>query len=481
VTVPLAADPDRLLPADPGTRQVARNLLGLVEKLPIVSVHGHIDIDILADDRPFTDAAALLVTPDHYVTRLLHASGVPMARLRPGDGVSSRDVWRAFCAGWPLFAGTASGYWLAGELYHVLGIAEEPSADTADELYDRIGETLATPEFRPLALLERFGVEVLATTDDPLDGLDAHRAVRARARVLPTFRPDRYLNAHDPDWPDHVERLIAAASGSQSGYAGFIAALADRRAHFIASGAVSADHGVRRPVSARLDRNDAVAVFDRLRSGTRQPGDADLFEAHMLYEMARMSVEDGLVMTVHPGIYRSHHGPTLAGFGPDTGHDIPVPTTFTAGLQPLLNDFGTAPGFHLVLFTTDETVFSRELAPLAGFYPSVYLGAPWWFLDAPYAIRRFREAVTETTGFSRSSGFIDDTRGFCSIPARHDAARRVEAGVLGRLVVERRVTEEQAADIIVDLIDAAPRRVFKLDAASTLPTHPSAALRNRRS
>jgi glucuronate isomerase len=462
VSVALAADPDRLLPADPGTRQIARGLLALVEKLPIVSVHGHIDIDILAEDRPFTDAASLLVTPDHYVTRLLHAGGVPMERLRPGPGVTAREVWREFCAGWPRFAGTASGYWLAGELFHVLGVAEDPSPDNADELFDHIASALARPEFRPLALFRRFGVEVLATTDDPLDPLDAHRAVRPQARVLPTYRPDRYLNAFDPAWTGHVDRLIAEAGGGAAGYAGYLSALAGRREHFISAGAVSADHGVRRPASARLDRRDAAALFDRLRRGMPNPGDPAMFEAHMLYEMARMSVDDGLVMTVHPGIYRSHHGPTLERFGPDTGHDIPVPTSFTAGLQPLLNDFGTAHGFHLVLFTTDETVFSRELAPLAGFYPSVYLGAPWWFLDAPWAIRRFREAVTETAGFSRSSGFIDDTRGFCSIPARHDAARRVEAGVLARLVAERRITEDQAADIVVDLIDAAPRRVFKL-------------------
>ncbi len=465
MSVSLAADSDRLLPADPGTRAIARDLLALVETLPIVSVHGHVDVDLLAEDRPFTDAASLLVTPDHYVTRLLHASGVPMDRLRPGDEVTSRDVWRSFCAGWPLFAGTASGYWLASELYHVLGVTQDPSAGNADELFDQIGAVLARPEFRPMALFERFGVEVLATTDDPLDSLAAHRAVQATARVLPTFRPDRYLNAFDPAWPAHADRLIGEAGGGRTGYDGYLHALADRREHFIANGAVSADHGVRQPVSARLDRRDAVALFDRLRAGTPDPGDPAAFEAHMLYQMARMSVDDGLVMTVHPGIYRAHHGPTLRRFGPDTGHDIPVPASFTAGLRPLLNDFGTASGFHLVLFTTDETVFSRELAPLAGFYPSVFLGAPWWFLDAPWAIRRFREAVTETAGFSRSSGFIDDTRGFCSIPARHDAARRVEAGVLARLVAERRVSEGQAREIIVDLVDGAPRRVFKLDTA----------------
>lgn len=466
VPPPAVADPDRLFPAEATTRTLARELFALVERMPIVSVHGHVDIATLTEDRPFTDAAALLVTPDHYVTRLLHAGGVPMDRLRPVGGTTSRDIWRAFCAGWPAFAGTASGYWIACELYHVLGIAREPAADRADELYDEIAEVLARPAFRPRRLFNSFGIEVLATTDDPVDPLDGHASLAADpgfgGRVLPTFRPDPYLAADAPGWAARVDRLIAEAGDGSAGYPGYLRALENRRAYFRARGAVSADHGVRAPATLRLSAGEAAELFERLRGGTAEPAVAAAFEAHMLYQMARMSVADGLVMTVHPGVYRNHHRPTFDRFGPDTGHDIPVATEFTAGLRDLLTDFGTEPGFHLVLFTTDETTFSRELAPLAGFYPAVYLGAPWWFLDAPYAIRRFREAVTETTGFSRSSGFIDDTRAFCSIPVRHDAARRVEAGVLARLVVERRLSEARAAEIIVDLIDQAPRRVFKL-------------------
>lgn len=466
VTSPLAADPDRLLPADTTTREIARELFALVETLPIVSVHGHIDVDMLAGDQPFTDAASLLVTPDHYVTRLLHANGVSMDRLRPGSGVSSRDVWRRFCEGWHAFAGTASGYWIAQELLHVLGVATEPGPDTADAIFDQIEAALRRDEFRPRRLFETFGVEVLATTDDPLDDLAGHERLAAdpafRGRVLPTFRPDRYLSATRSGWARAVTDLIEA-TGSMDSYDGYLEALASRRAYFISRGAVSADHGVRTPATARLDHGDAAALFRGLLAGVDAGAeDAALFEAHMLYQMARMSVEDGLVMTVHPGVFRNHHTPTLERFGPDTGHDIPMATEFTASMRPLLRDFGDADGFHLVLFTVDETVFSRELAPLAGFYPAVYIGAPWWFLDAPYAIRRFREAVVETAGFSRSSGFIDDTRAFCSIPARHDAARRVEAGVLARLVAERRISIDQASEIIVDLIDQAPRRVFKL-------------------
>ena len=453
-SVALAADQDRLFPADPAVRAIARDLHGLVDHRPILSTHGHVDPAMLAADAPFPDPAALLVSRDHYVTRLLHAGGVPLDLLLRGD---PRDVWRALCDGWPAFAGTASGYWLSGTLHGLFGLTDDP----APRHFDEIAALLATPEFRPRALYRRFGIEVLATTDDPLDPLTAHEALAADGlRVLPTFRPDAYTRADRPGWAGAVERLIAEAGEGHADYSGFRRALEHRRAFFIERGAVSADHGVRTPATARLTDREAATLFDELRAG--DTARADLFEAHMLYQSARMSVDDGLVMTVHPGIHRDHHPATRATFGPDTGHDIPVRTDFTAALQPLLADFGTAPGFHLVLYTTDETTYSRELAPLAGFYPAVYLGAPWWFLDAPDAMRRFREAVTETAGFSRSSGFVDDTRGFCSIPVRHDAARRVEAGVLARLVVERRLTEARAAEVIVDLIDGAPRRVFKL-------------------
>lgn len=451
---PLSADPDRLLPADPGTRSIARDLYARVAALPILSTHGHVDPDLLAADQPFANPAALLITPDHYVTRLLHAQGASLGLLHHGE---ARAIWQAFCDGWPAFAGTASGYWLAGELHDLFGVTDDPVPGD----YDRIAAALATPDFRPRALFHRFHLEVLATTDDPLDPLTPHKTLqRAGLRVLPTFRPDRYVQAGTPGWSDAVDRLIAVAGDGLGGYPGYLRALENRRAHFIANGAVSTDHSPRTPATVRLDDRPAAALFDELRAG--QLDRAALFEAHMLYQLARMSVADGLVMTLHPGIHRGHHPSTLAQFGPDTGHDIPLRTDFTTALQPLLADFGTAPGFHLVLFTTDETAYSRELAPLAGFYPSVYLGAPWWFLDAPDAIRRFREAVTETAGFARSSGFVDDTRGFCSIPVRHDTARRVEAGVLARLVAQHRITARRAGEIIVDLIDRAPRRVFKL-------------------
>lgn len=460
----LATHPDRLLPADPGTRSIARSLLERVQDLPIISPHGHVDAAVIEQNTPFPDPAALLVTPDHYVTRLIHASGVPLAQLQPGVG--ARNIWRSFCEAWPLFDGTASGYWLRTQFESVFGWQGELSAETADASFDAISTKLAEPGFRPRELFKDFNIEVLATTDDPLDSLDSHRALAAdpslHGRVVPTFRPDAYINIAHPAWTANVERLIAEASDGGSGYQGYLTALANRRRYFVDHGAVSADHGVRTPATLKLDQAEAEALFNKARSGQATSLDRDAFEAHMMYQMARMSVEDGLVMTIHPGSFRNHHQPTFEAFGADTGHDIPVATNYTEAVRPLLQDFGTAKDFHLVLFTLDETVFSRELAPLAGFYPSVYIGAPWWFLDAPDAMLRFRSAVTETAGFSRSSGFIDDTRAFCSIPARHDASRRIEASFLARLVAEHRISEDRAHELIVDVVDSSPRRVFKL-------------------
>jgi glucuronate isomerase len=464
----IAANPYRLLPADPGTRGIARDLLQRVQDLPIISPHGHVDAAVIEQNTPFPDPAALLVSPDHYVTRLIHASGVPLDWLRESNTSQpeSRQVWREFCMAWPLFEGTASGYWLRTQLHSVFGLEGELSADTADASYHAISAKLQEPGFRPRELFKDFNIEVLATTDDPLDTLASHKAIAQdptfHGRVLPTFRPDAYLNIAHPSWSENVDKLVATAGDGGTGYGAYVTALENRRRYFVEHGAVSADHGVLTPATLKLDAADAARLFDRARSGKATPTDRDDFEAHMMYQMARMSVEDGLVMTIHPGSYRNHHEPTFNSFGADTGHDIPFAINYTEAIRPVLQDFGTAQDFHLVLFTLDETVFSRELAPLAGFYPSVYLGAPWWFLDAPDAMLRFRSAVTETAGFSRSSGFIDDTRAFCSIPARHDASRRIEASFLARLVAEHRISEDRAHELIVDIVDGAPRRVFKL-------------------
>ncbi len=467
----LAPHPDRLFPADPGVRELARRLYALVREARITSPHGHVDPRLLLDDEPFADPAALFITPDHYVTRLLHARGVALSDLgvpdaeQPGRTADPRSVWRILCEHWAAFAATPSRFWLESELAELFGIRVRPSPATADDLYDRIAEQLATPAFRPRALFARFGIDVLATTDDPVSDLAAHDALASDGlggRVLPTFRADRYLDPSEPGWRDRIAELAAVADTDTGTHAGLVEALRRRREHFLAHGATATDTGVVDAGTEPVSPAEAERLHAQALTGPLEPGPAAAYRRTMLYRQGLASAEDGLVMQLHPAISRDHHRPTVARFGPDTGSDIPVTAEYTRALAPLLNAVGTAPGFRMVLFTTDETTFSREIAPLAGFYPSVYVGAPWWFLDTPDAITRFRSAVTDTVGFSKTSGFVDDTRAFCSIPARHDMSRRTDAGYLARLVAEHRIGEDEAADVITDLAGPLPRRVFRL-------------------
>ncbi len=468
----LELDPDRLFPAEPRVRQIARELYESVADEPILSPDGHVNPTLLLEDRPFGDPAELFIRYDHYVTRVLHAAGVALNDLGIPDFdqtlpvAAARDVWRTFCTHWDLYAGTASGYWLRDIFASLFDLDEEPRGENADRLFDDISQRLATDAFRPRALFDRFGIEVLATTDDAMSDLSVHDALAADpafgGRVVPSFRPDAYLDPATPGWAERVADLANWNGTPESDYDGYLEALAGRRRYFIEHGGVSADHGVRQPLTVELGRDEAASLFDRGLRGTLTDHEQRTFTAHMLFQMARMSVDDGLVMTIHPGVFRNHSAPTSAAFGPDMGNDIPVRTDYTESLRPLLSRFGNDPDFHLVLFTVDETAFSREIAPLAGFYPSVYIGAPWWFLDAPDAVQRFRAAVTETAGFSRSSGFIDDTRAFMSIPVRHDMSRRLDAAFLARLVAEGRLHRRTAARIVVDLVDTQPRKVFKL-------------------
>ena len=465
-----APDRDRLFPVDPATRSRARDLYASVADLPIISPHGHVDPRILVEDSAFDNAADLLIRDDHYVTRLMHSAGIGLERLgvSPHDGMAARprEVWRTFSENWDLYTGTASGYWLRSILAEQFGLSEHPSSANADAVFDEIGARLAEPSFRPRALFRTYGIELLATTDDPMDDLAPHAMLAADpafgGRVVPTFRPDAYLAPTSPGWAERVSRLSEWNGTRDTDYAGYLSALEGRRAYFIQHGAVSADHGVAQPRAIELDASDAARLFEKAHAGTITTDEASVFSAHMLFEMARMSTRDGLVMTVHPGVFRNHDHETFTRFGPDSGHDIPVATEYVNALRPLLNRFGNTPDFHLVLFSVDETTYSREIAPLAGYYPAVFIGAPWWFLDAPDAGLRFRAAVTETAGFSRGSGFIDDTRAFMSIPVRHDMSRRLDAAFLARLVGEGRIDQSQAERTIVDLVDAQPRRVFKL-------------------
>jgi len=466
---PLVLDDDRVLPTEPAVRAIAREIFAAVRDLPLISMHGHVEASVLADDEPFPDPAQLLVVPDHYLTRMFVSQGMRLEDLgvprRDGGPVETdgRTIWRRFCAGWHLFRGTPSRFWLEQELHDVFGVDVHPSEETADAIYDQIADCIARPEFRPRALFDRFKLEILATTDAPSSTLDAHAAIAASdwdGRVVPTFRPDALVHIDRPTWKRDVEELGEVAGVAVDTYAGYIAALEQRREHFRKHGALATDHGHTSADTTPLDRADAERIYAAALAGSVEPAAAEAFAAHMLFEMARMSRDDGLVMQIHPGVARNHHAGVHDAFGPDKGFDIPLPVDFTRGLQPMLNAFGTDPGFRCVIFTIDETTYSRELAPLAGVYPSVRLGVPWWFLDSPHAMRRFREAVTETAGFYNTAGFVDDTRAFASIPARHDLARRIDSGYLAQLVANGQLALDEAIETAIDLSTTIPRAAY---------------------
>lgn len=463
--------PDRLFPADPNTRAIARELYAGVRSLPLISPHGHVPAALLADNAPLPDPVALLIAPDHYVTRMLYSQGVDPSELgaprRDGGGrVEPRQAWRTFCAHWYLFRGTPSRLWLEQELEEVFGVRSDLGPDTADAIYDALAERLATDAFRPRALFDSFNIEVLATTDSPLDSLDDHSRLQRegyRGRVVPTFRPDAVVDADADGWAENVQRLGVVAGCDTSTYQGYLEALRARRAAFRAAGATATDHGHPTAATADLDPAEAARLFERLLSGRREAGDAELFRAQLLTEFAAMSVDDGLVMQLHPGSVRDHVRPLRDGYGRDAGGDIPASTDYVRSLRPLLDRFGTDRRFRLVLFTLDEAAYSRELAPLAGVYPAVLLGPPWWFFDSPEGIRRFRELTSETAGFYNTVGFTDDTRAFPSIPARHDVSRRLDCGYLARLVAEHRLPLEEAAATASDLAYGLPKKAYRLD------------------
>jgi glucuronate isomerase len=463
--------PDRLLGVDPAARSLARELYGGVAEAPIISPHGHVSAELLAADLPFSDPAELFVTPDHYVTRLLHASGLGLEALGLGHGPTPppREIWRTLCSNWFRFAGTPMRYWLQDALARVFDLSLTPGADTADDLYDALAEQLAQPDYRPRALLDRFGVEVLATTDDPADPLDHHRLLAAtpdfHATVIPTLRADAYMTPTDPAWIRQLDALAAVSGAECRTYRGLLEAIELRRHAFAEQGATATDCGVADAWATPLSDQQAERLHREALEGSITPDGAQAYRRNMLFQFGRMAADDGLVMQLHAGVIRNHHAPTLARFGSDTGHDLPALTTFTEPLRELLNYVGTSPRFQVVLFTVDEAAFSRDIAPLAGFYPSVFAGAPWWFLDAPAAVRRYREAVTETAGFYKTSGFVDDTRALCSIPSRHDMSRRLDVSYLSDLVVSHQLSLEEAHSIARALVSEIPRTAFRLAAA----------------
>ena len=463
--------PDRCFDADPTVRRIARELYESTRSLPILSPHGHVDARVLATNEPFENPTTLLVTPDHYVLRMLYARGVPLESLgvplRDGGHFESdpRAIWRLFARHYPVFRATPSGIWLDYELHQLFGLGERLADDNADRAYDVIAEKLASPEFRPRALFDRFDIEVLATTDAASDTLEHHAALKVsgwQGRVIPTFRPDAIFRLAGPAWRQSVEALATTIGAPIGDYNALVDALTERRTFFKWMGATATDHGVVEPFAGAISTDEAQHLFERGCSGDATTEDQRRWEAHLLMVMAKMSLDDGLVMQLHPGALRDHNQPLLQRFGPDLGGDIPVATEFTHNLQGLLNAHGNDPRFALILYTLDESTYSRELAPLAGHYPAVRLGAPWWFHDSVEGMTRYLDRVTEIAGIDKLAGFVDDTRAFCSIPARHDLARRVQANWLARLVSRHVIDMEDGRELARLLAYELAKKAYRL-------------------
>jgi glucuronate isomerase len=472
MTPALTLHPDRLLPVDPATRDIARALYRTVKDLPIISPHGHTDPAWFATDAPFENATALLLQPDHYVFRMLYSQGIPLEALgiAPQDGspapeVDPRAAWRILAANYHLFRGTPSRMWLDWVFAEAFGLKVQLSAATADLYYDHITTALATPAFRPRALFERYGIEALTTTESPLDSLEHHQAIAAsgwQGRVLTAYRPDPVVDPEFEGFRDNLAAFAALTGEDTFSWSGYLAAHRQRRAFFAAHGATSTDHGHPTALTADLGPHEAEALFARVIRADVSAADAELFRAQMLTEMAGMSAEDGLVMQIHPGAFRNHNPAIFARFGRDKGADMPSRTDYVHALRPMLAKHGNNPELTIIVFTLDESVYARELAPLAGHYPALKLGPAWWFHDSPEGMRRFRHATTETAGFYNTVGFNDDTRAFLSIPARHDVARRIDCGFLAQLVAEHRMEDWEAAELAQDLTYNLAKQAYRL-------------------
>ena len=470
MTRPLVLHPDRLFPADPTTRDIARALYAEIADLPIVSPHGHTDPTWFADNRNWTDATSLLLAPDHYLFRMLYSQGVDLDALaipsRAGvPATDPRAAWRTLAAHYHLFRGTPSRMWLDHVFAEVFGfdVALEPA--TADLYFDTIGEKLATEAFRPRALFDRFRIDFLATTEGAHDSLDAHHRIQAsdwNGRVVTTYRPDGVIDVEHEQFAGALRRFGELTGEDVYSWQGYLAAHRKRRADFRAAGATATDHGHPTAATANLSPAECEALFARVTGTDWTAADAELFRAQMLTEMAAMSIDDGMVMQIHPGSVRNHNAGLFASHGRDKGADIPGRTDYVHALKPLLDRFGTSTELSIILFTLDESVYARELAPLAGHYPCLKLGPSWWFHDSPEGMRRFREMTTETAGFYNTVGFNDDTRAFLSIPARHDVARRVDCGFLARLVAEHRLEDWEAAELARELTSDLVRKAYRL-------------------
>ncbi len=462
---------DRLFSPDPAVRDIARRIYQSIKDLPIISPHGHVDPALLSDNKNFPDPARLFIVLDHYLFRMLYSQGIKLESLgipvTDGSVVESdpRKIWQLFAENFFLFRGTPSSIWLAYEFGVVFGIKEKLTGNNAQKIYDQIQEKINSPEFLPRALFDRFNIEVLSTTDSPADSLEHHKKIRESVwgkKVIPCFRPDGVTDLSNSRWKSNINALEKVVGYEIDSYLKFLQALAERRAFFKEMGATSTDHGVFSPYTHELSVNEAETIFQKALNGKAELKDARLFDAHMLMKMAEMSIDDGLVMQIHPGSFRNHNPVIYERFGPDKGCDIPLQTEYTLNLKELLNKYGNNPALTIIVFTLDETTYSRELAPLAGHYPAMKLGPAWWFHDSIEGMIRFRRMATETAGFYNTVGFNDDTRAFVSIPARHDLARRIDSNYLAELVCKHILSLDEAMELAVDLTYNLVRKTYKL-------------------
>ena len=376
-------NPDRLFSPLPAQRQLAKDLYTSIKDLPLVCPHGHVNPTLLSNPKAsFGNPAELFVIPDHYIFRMLYSQGIRLEDLgipsQNGQTIetSPRTIWKRFAEHFYLFRATPTGIWLKDELESVFGIEQKLSAETANEIYDELKHKLSLSEFSPRRLFERFNIEVLCTTDAATDTLKQHQALKQEGfnKLRPTFRPDAVVNLDTLNWHTHLQGLSEVSGQEISSYKQFIAALEIRRSFFKQMGATATDHASLSANTISLETNEAETIFAQALAKQLEPDDAVRFTAHMLFEMARMSQEDGLVMQLHIGSYRNHNKTLFETFGPDKGADIPLHTQWTKELAPLLNTYGNQSGFRLILFTLDESSYSRELAPLAGHYPALRLG-----------------------------------------------------------------------------------------------------------
>ena len=468
---PLRLNRDRFFDPSPAVRRIARRLYESTKDLPIISPHGHVDPRLFLENKPFPNPSELFIIPDHYIFRMLFSQGISLESLgiprRGGTRGESdpRKIWKLFAEHYHLFRGTPTGVWLDHEFSVVFGIKEKLDGQTANRIYSTLEKKLQSKQFLPRALFERFNIEVLATTDSAVDSLSCHQQLREsgwNGRVIPSFRPDALTDLKSEKWRENLVKLGEIERTEIGSFKKFIDALENRRRFFKSLGAVATDHGIFSPFAHELSAKEVEAVFQRALRNRLEKNDSEIFIAHMLMEMARMSTEDGLVMQIHPGADRNHNRLIFENYGPDKGGDIPAATEYTNNLKELLNKFGNHPNFTVIVFTLDETTYSRELAPLAGLYPAMKLGPPWWFHDSIEGMRRYRSMVMETGGLYNTVGFNDDTRAFVSIPARHDLARRMDADYLAGLVTRHIVTLDEALDMAYELANGLVKKAYKL-------------------